>query len=149
MSDALLSRYLELVPDAPDRNHILSDRFTQAAARHAGEDKLDLAHADLREAIQIELGDSAGPTTLDDLERILNSDCSPGLLAGAGTVAWVDKNYSAARALFRKYLEIVPEAPDRKHAEHIISDADLFIRHADAPAFFYRARNLLRHMLSL
>jgi wyosine [tRNA(Phe)-imidazoG37] synthetase (radical SAM superfamily) len=153
-SDTLLSRYLEVAPEAPDRNRILSDRFIRTAVRRAAEKEFDSAHAGLRQALNLELGvvaDSAQPGNpiLFHLERILTADCSASLAVGFASVALAESYFPEARALFQKYVAIAPEASDRKRVEKIIAEIDDHIQRKDLkPTFWRRAMNLVHRVFS-
>jgi hypothetical protein len=136
-SSALLSRYLELAPDAPDRNHVLADRLIHASLRHAQEAQLDLARRELREAIGLELGLSPQDS---EPERALKSTNSPLLLWGAATLAFAEKDMPAARTFLARYLEVVAEESDREKARTVIRQIDAFI-----PGEADRRRHAWRH----
>ena len=128
-----------IVPEAPGRNHMLADRFLRSAVRYAQQSQIESAHNALRQALHYELG--IGPhvgkpenPVLLYLQRLLETACRPALVAAFANVAWADKNFSAARALFRRYLEITPNAFDRRHVERTIAHLDGEVQRRAVPS---------------
>jgi len=153
-SNTLLSTYLEVAPEAPDRNHILSDHLVHAAVQLAVAKQFDLAHAALGQALHLQFGvspDFVGTSNpfLFHLDQILPDDCSPSIIVGFACVALAQNYFPAARALFRKYLEIAPEACDRSRVDKIITDIDDHIQLGVLPkTFFVRVVTSLRRVFT-
>ncbi|HYR90930.1 MAG TPA: radical SAM protein [Terriglobia bacterium] len=153
-SNTLLSTYLEVAPEAPDRNHILSDHLVHAAVQLAVAKQFDLAHAALGQAFHLQFGvspDFVGTSNpfLFHLDQILPDDCSPSIIVGFACVALAQNYFPAARALFRKYVEIAPEAGDRQRVDKIIADIDDRLRRDILPnTFSRRVMNLLRRVFT-
>jgi len=131
---------------------VLSEHLVESAVQHAEKKRFDSAHAALRRALKIELGVSpdSGATenpVLFHLDRVLAADCSPALAAGFASVALAENHFLSARALFQKYVEIAPEAPDRKRVDGIIAAIDDVIRQENRrPTLFGRAVNFFRRV---
>src|SRR6266436_1467107 len=153
-SNTLLSTYLEVAPEAPDRNHILSDHLVHAAVQLAVAKQFDLAHAALGQALHLQFGvspDFVGTSNpfLFHLDQILPDDCSPSIIVGFACVALAQNYFPAARALFRKYVEIAPEACDRSRVDKIITDIDDHIQRGVLPkTFFVRVVTSLRRVFT-
>src|SRR6267142_1652538 len=83
------------------------------------------------------------------LDQILPDDCSPSIIVGFACVALAQNYFPAARALFRKYVEIAPEAGDRSRVDKIIADIDDRLRRDILPnTFSRRVMNLLRRVFT-
>lgn len=121
VSDQLLDRYLQLVPDAPDRNHIIADRTVGSAIEHAYSDQLDLANTELRRAISLETGIPEETVAVKDA---LNATHTPYLIWGAAHVTLAEGKLSDARESFMKYREATPAGGDASHVSEIISDIE-------------------------
>jgi tetratricopeptide (TPR) repeat protein len=105
-SDALLSRYLELVPNAPDREHILADRLIRTAIAHAENCRFDLAYCDLRQAISLELNISAESKELEYPVRFCSKRAADGNLPlsieeAAASIAYMKRNFWRPKRLLR------------------------------------------------
>jgi len=57
-------------------------------------------------------------------------------VAAFANVAWAEKNFCAARTLFRRYLEITPNALDRDAVEKTIVRLDDEIQRRAVPSTF-------------
>lgn len=112
-SDALLMRYLELAPDAPDRKPILFDHFVGSAIREADRKNLGAATDALNQASELEFG-----AEFDDRQT-----ASRALVCAAGCVALAREDYTRARTLFIRCLELAPEPSTRKWVEGLLADA--------------------------
>lgn len=142
-SDALLSRYLEVAPNAPDRKHVLLERVVRTAVQHAERNEFHLAHARFREAVCVEFGivtdgNGSGHPILFHMDRILRSDCSPLIAVCAANIALAEKKFPAAGSLFRKYLQVAPEAADRERVERIIADIEGHVEFETAHSTLWR-----------
>jgi molybdenum cofactor biosynthesis enzyme MoaA len=131
-SDTLLSRYIEMAPNALDRKHILADRFIRAAIRDAGISHIESSYSNLRQAIGLELDISVDLTELENpihfcLQRIQNGELPPSIIAGVASVAFTEKKYLAARSLFRAYLKLAPNASNRKQIGNAIANASMHL----------------------
>jgi hypothetical protein len=152
--DALLSRYLEIAPDAPDGNHILCDRCIERAVQHAGRREFELAHHALREALHYEFGidaQSGSPShpVFQYIQMLLETVCSPALVAGFAFVAHCEAQCSAAIQLYGRYLELNPEAFDREAIEELIRILGERMRRSSAPpTLWLRAIERLRRLVS-
>ncbi|HEX6503097.1 MAG TPA: hypothetical protein VF011_07590 [Terriglobales bacterium] len=126
-SALLLQRYLELAPDAPDRDNVLRDL---AAQRQQARLKaaLEYAHAnDTRSAVEqlaSALTHDPGISPMEDhgkatirvyLNQILANARFPLTLSWLAAISreWEDGHTSAL--LLQRYLELAPDAPDRNN----------------------------------
>jgi hypothetical protein len=129
-SDALLSRYLELAPDAPDRAHILADRFIRAAISHAEKHQFNLAYSNLRQAISLELGIAPESRELKNpilycTNRVDRSGIPLSIAEGAASVALREKEFWASHAFFLNHLELAPKASNRRWIRLILIYASI------------------------
>ena len=118
-----------VVPESPDRSVLQADRFLRSAVRHAEQNQIELAHDALRQALHYELG--IGPhagkpenPVLLYLQRMLDTRCRTPLVSAFANVAWAERNFVAARVLFKRYLEIDPNAFDRDYVKKVILHLD-------------------------
>jgi hypothetical protein len=152
-AEAFLLRYLELAPDAPDRQQILCDRFARAAVRYADRREFHHAHRALwlalRSAFGVDLpfGEVDNPTLLF-MERLLRTECPPALVSAFAMVARSEAQFWTASTLFRRYLELSPEAWNRQTVEEILAGLDEQIRLRATPSTLIdRLLNRLRRSI--
>ena len=123
--------------------------------RHAGQNQIGLAHDALRQALHYEfgIGPHAGKPenpVLLYLQRMLDTRCSPSLVAAFARVACAEKNFSTARTLFCRYLEINPHAFDRDQVEKTIAHLEVEIQRRATPSTWLdRAISRIRFLLSV
>jgi molybdenum cofactor biosynthesis enzyme MoaA len=129
-SDALLSRYLELAPNSPDRAHILADRLIRAAISHTEKRQFDLAYSDLRQAISLELGISAESQELENpilycTERAASGGFPLSIVEGAAIVALREKEFWVSHTFFHNNVELVPKASNRRWIRWVLIYASI------------------------
>jgi hypothetical protein len=59
------------------------------------------------------------------LQRIQSGEFHPSIIAGAASVAFKERKYSAARLLFQTYLKLVPNASNRKQIRKTMIHASM------------------------
>jgi hypothetical protein len=129
-SDALLSRYLDLAPNSPDRAHILADRLIRTAISHAETRQFDLAYGDLRQAISLELDISAKSQELNNpilycTEQVARGGFPLSIAEGAAIVAHREKEFWGSHTFFNNNMELAPKASNRRWIRWILIYASI------------------------
>jgi len=132
---ALLSRYLELAPDVADRTAVRekllsmeAEAYLRSALQWAKQRALSRMEADVRDGLRIDPGiaddelEAAGPDAVaTHFEIIHDFSRFPATLTGLANIRMILGDMDRAARLFRRYLELAPNAPDQQEVRVTLS----------------------------